>query len=189
MKLKIYRSEEEHLIRRCRKGDQQAQKEVYDKFASKMLGVCLRYIKDASEAEDVMITAFVKIFERINQFKAQGSFEGWIRRIMVNESLTYIRKHKSMYLEVDIELADQEPDYKTISDHLEANDLLQLIQQLPVGYRTVFNMYAIEGYSHKEIADALGINENTSKSQLSRARALLQKQLRDKEKILQENIK
>lgn len=188
MKLKIHRSEEEVLIRKCRKHDGQAQKELYDKYAPKMLAVCSRYIREPDQAEDVMISAFVKIFERIDQYKGEGSFEGWIRRIMVNESLTYIRRNKSMYLEVDIEHADREPDYCGLDNQLEADDLLKLIQQLPVGYRTVFNLYAIEGYSHKEIAEQLGVSENTSKSQLSRARTLLQKQLLETERILKENI-
>ena len=188
MKLKIHRSEEEVLIRRCRKRDGQAQKEMYDKYAPKMLAICVRYIREADQAEDVMISAFVKIFDRIDQYKGEGSFEGWIRRIMVNESLTYIRKNKSMYLEVDIEYADREPDYGNLDSQLQAEDLLKLIQQLPVGYRTVFNLYAIEGYSHKEIAEQLDISENTSKSQLSRARTLLQKQLLETEKTLKENI-
>ncbi|MEQ8244967.1 RNA polymerase sigma factor [Fulvivirga sp.] len=189
MKLKIHQTDEEALIGQCRKFDRQAQKALYEKYAAKMFAVCLRYVKEPTEAEDVAITAFVKIFEKIDQFKGEGSFEGWIRRIMVNESLTYIRKNKSMYLEVDIEMADREPDYGSLNNQLEADDLMKLVQELPTGYRTVFNLYAIEGYSHKEIADELGISENTSKSQLSRARALLQKQLLETEVILKEKIK
>lgn len=129
------------------------------------------------EAEDVMVTAFTKVFEKINQFKGDGSFEGWIRRIMVNESLTYLRRHKSMYLETEIEAADREPDYGSLQNELEAEDLRKLIADLPTGYRIVFNLYAIDGFSHQEIAEQLGITESTSKSQLSRARALLQKRL------------
>ncbi len=189
MRLKIHRSDEEVLIRQCRKFERQAQKEVYEKYTAKMYSLCLRYVKDAPSAEDVMIMAFVKVFEKIEQFKGDGSFEGWIRRIMVNESLTYIRKNKSMYLEVDIEKADREPNYENLDSKLESEDLLKLIQQLPTGYRTVFNLYAIEGYSHKEIAEELGISENTSKSQLSRARSLLQKQLLETEAILNNVIK
>ncbi|MCG8385826.1 MAG: sigma-70 family RNA polymerase sigma factor [Cytophagales bacterium] len=189
MTLKIYRSGEDILLKKCRKQDSQAQKELYNTYASTMLGVCCRYIKDFDQAEDVMIGGFVKVFDRIGQFKGEGSFEGWIRRIMVNEALTYIRKNKKMYLEVDIEAADREPNYRTLDSELEANDLLKLVQQLPTGYRTVFNLYAIEGYSHKEIAEQLGISENTSKSQLSRARVLLQKQLLKTEQMLNQNMK
>jgi RNA polymerase sigma-70 factor (ECF subfamily) len=129
------------------------------------------------EAEDVLITAFTKILERIEQFKGEGSFEGWIRRVVVNEALTFLRKNRSMYVETELEAAHREPDYQTLSDHLEAEDLLNLIQELPSGYRIVFNLYAIDGYSHKEIADQLNITESTSKSQLSRARVFLQKLL------------
>lgn len=142
-----------------------------------MLGVVCRYINDRNEAEEVMIGGFIKVFDKIEQFKDEGSFEGWIRRIMVNEALGYIRKNKYMYAEVDIEKADREPDYQQLESHLEMEDMLRMVNELPVGYRTVFNLYAIDGYSHAEIADQLGININTSKSQLSRARALLQKQL------------
>lgn len=188
MKLKIHTTGEEVLIRKCRKFERQAQQELYDKYTSKMYALCLRYVKEEAEAEDVMITAFVKVFEKIDQFKGQGSFEGWIRRIMVNESLGYIRKNKGMYLEVDIEKADREPDYGSLNSHLEAEDLLKLVTELPVGYRTVFNLYAIEGYSHKEIAEELSISENTSKSQLSRARTLLQKRLLETEAILKKKI-
>lgn len=131
------------------------------------------------EAEDVLVTAFTKILDKIEQYKSEGSFEGWIRRIVVNESLTYLRRNKNMYLELDLEAANYEPDYQTISDHLEAEDLLKMIGELPSGYRIVFNLYAIDGYSHKEIAEQLGISENTSKSQLSRARVYLQKILTD----------
>ena len=188
MKLKIHRTSEEELINLCRKGDRSAQKTLYEKYSSKMYGVSLRYVRNEAEAEDITITSFVKVFSKLDQFKSEGSFEGWIRRIVVNESLGYIRKNNNMYLEVDIEYADREPNYDSLGTRLEAEDLLKLVQQLPVGYRTVFNLYAIEGYSHQEIADQLGISENTSKSQLSRARALLQKQLLNSEALLNRKI-
>ncbi len=137
--------------------------------------LCCRYVKSKMEAEDVLVMAFSKIFERIDQYKGEGSFEGWIRKVIVNESLSYLRKNKNMYLETDIEAADREPDYAQLESQLEAEDLLKMIDSLPTGYRIVFNMYAIDGYSHKEIATHLSISENTSKSQLSRARALLQR--------------
>ena len=167
----------EELLKDCRRGKSRAQQELYERVAPKMLGVCIRYIHDRDEAEHVMIGGMVKVFEKLNQFNEEGSFEGWIRRIMVNESLMYIRKNKAMSLEVEMDLADTEPDYQALENQLEAADLLKLIAELPVGYGTVFNLYAIEGYNHKEIAETLGINENTSKSQLSRARKLLQTKL------------
>jgi RNA polymerase sigma factor (sigma-70 family) len=175
MEFKIYRAKEDELIKGCLRRDRNAQQQLFDLYSSKMYGLCYRYVKHAMEAEDIMVTAFTKIFERIGQFKGEGSFEGWIRRVMVNEALTYLRKSRTMYLETELEQADREPDYDKISDHLEAEDLMKMIQELPAGYRLVFNMYAIDGYSHKEIAEQLGISENTSKSQLSRARVYLQK--------------
>ncbi|MBX2971433.1 MAG: sigma-70 family RNA polymerase sigma factor [Cyclobacteriaceae bacterium] len=183
MDLKIYRAKEEELINGCKAQNRSAQHSLYDQYSSKMYALCYRYVKDSMEAEDVLVTAFTKIFERIDQFKGEGSFEGWIRRVVVNEALTYLRRNRSMYLETDLEAAEREPDYQNISDHLEAEELMQMIQELPSGYRIVFNMYAIDGYSHKEIADQLGISENTSKSQLSRARTYLQKMLIDRDWI------
>jgi RNA polymerase sigma-70 factor (ECF subfamily) len=177
MEFKIYRAKEDELIKGCMRRERSAQRQLYDTFSSKMYSICYRYVKDSMEAEDILVTAFMKVFDKIEQFKSEGSFEGWIRRIVVNESLTYLRKNRSMYLETELEQADREPDYSKLSDHLEAEDLLNMIQELPSGYRIVFNMYAIDGYSHKEIADHLGISENTSKSQLSRARVYLQKML------------
>jgi RNA polymerase sigma-70 factor (ECF subfamily) len=177
MRFDIYRASEIEMIEGCKKGNRQAQKLLYDRFSGKMYALCCRYVKDKMEAEDVLVTAFTKILDRINQYKGEGSFEGWIRRIMVNESLSYLRKNKSMYLEIDIQAADQEPDYEKMDNQLEAKDLLTLISELPSGYRIVFNLFAIEGYSHKEIGEQLGINESTSKSQLSRARSFLQNRL------------
>ncbi len=183
MDLKIYRAKEDELINGCKARNRDAQRSLYDQYSSKMYALCYRYVKDSMEAEDVLVTAFTKIFERIDQFKGEGSFEGWIRRVIVNEALTYLRRNRSMYLETDLEAAEREPDYQNINDHLEAEELMQMIQELPSGYRIVFNMYAIDGYSHKEIADQLGISENTSKSQLSRARTYLQKMLIDRDWI------
>jgi RNA polymerase sigma factor (sigma-70 family) len=153
-----------------------------------MYGLCYRYVKDPMEAEDILVISFMKVFEKIEQFKSEGSFEGWIRRIVINEALTCLRKQRSMYLEAELERVDYDPNYKSLSDHLEAEDLMHLINEMPTGYRIVFNMYAIDGYSHKEIADSLGISENTSKSQLSRARTYLQKALKEQEWTANKNI-
>lgn len=179
MHFTIYRAKEDELIKGCLKRERNAQKQLYELYSSKMYGICYRYVRDAMQAEDILVTAFMKVFEKIEQFKSEGSFEGWIRRIVVNEALTFLRRNRSMYVETELENADREPDYEQISDHLEAEDLLKMIAELPAGYRVVFNMYAIDGYSHKEIASQLGISENTSKSQLSRARVYLQKMLAD----------
>lgn len=161
---------------------------LYEKYADMMYGVCIRYVKDPVIAEDVLVTSFTKIFEKMEMFKFEGSFEGWVRRIMVNESLTYLRKNKNMHLSVGIEMADREPDYNNLGDHLESEDLLNLLQTLPDGYRTVLNLYAIEGFNHKEIAEKLEISENTSKSQLSRARALLKHKLNEMEAIVDKKM-
>ena len=186
MKLQIQKSTlETELIIACKKQNAKAQRALYDKHASYMLGLCKRYIKGEMEAEDVMIKGFMKVFTKIDLFEGKGSFEGWMKRIMINEALGYIRKNKSMYLEMEIEAADKEPDFDTLSTELEAMDLLKMVNGLPSGYRTIFNLYAIEGYSHKEIAELLGISENTSKSQLSRARMHLQKRLLESEKVLE----
>lgn len=177
---------EEELIAGCLKRKADAQKALYDRVSSKMLGVCFRYIQDREEAEHVMIGGMVKVFDKIRQFNNEGSFEGWIRRIMVNECLMYLRKNRAMSIVVEIDYAYFEPDYQQLSDKLESEDLMKLVRELPVGYRTVFNLYAIEGYNHAEIAEKLGISENTSKSQLSRARSLLKSRLI---KIEKEDIK
>jgi RNA polymerase sigma factor (sigma-70 family) len=189
MELQIYRAIDENLLNGCRRHDRHAQRFLFEHFSSRMLSLCYRYIKDRMEAEDVMVIAFTKVFDRIKQYKGEGSFEGWIRRVMVNESLTYLRRTKSMYLETDIEQADREPDYNGLDSTLETEDLVRLISELPAGYRIVFNLYAIDGYSHQEIADQLGISENTSKSQLSRARAHLQKRLLQLEDGTEQNKK
>ncbi len=177
MELQVYRSREAELIAGCRRGNGTAQKAVYEMFAGRIYSLCRRYLPDAMDAEDVLVSTFVKVFDRIAQYRNEGSFEGWIRRIAVNESLTWLRKNKSMYADVPLEMANGNRYLSPLSDHLEAEDLLKLVAELPPGYRIVFNLFAIDGYSHEEIAQRLGINVNTSKSQLCRARALLQKQL------------
>jgi RNA polymerase sigma factor (sigma-70 family) len=176
---------EESLVAGCRKQDPRAQQQVYERWSGLMLAVCMRYIKDRDEAESTMLNGFYKVFDRIGQFSGEGSFEGWIRRIMVNEALTYIRRNQQAMMMVEADEALGEVSYESASQQLEAEDLMQLIREMPEGYRTVFNLIAIEGYSHKEVAEQLGISENTSKSQLNRARNYLQKQLAKHEKMCQ----
>lgn len=189
MKFSIRKSgKEEALLNGCRRNDGKSQRELYQLWAPKMLGICCRYINDKSEAESVMVGGFLKIFEKINQFSGEGSFEGWMRRIMVNESLGYLRQHKNAFMMVDAEEASQEVGFETAEQQLQADDLLAMVKQLPVGYRTVFNLYAIEGYSHKEIAAQMEITESTSKSQLSRARNLLQQYIAQHEKMLAHKV-
>lgn len=169
---------EAQLITALKRGESRAHKVVYERFASKMLAVCTRYCANRADAEEVMLDGFMRVFEKIGQFREDGSFEGWIRRVMVTESLMFLRKSKQWRQEIPIEEATVEPDYAWADTMLNENDLLRIVNQLPDGYRTVFNLYAIEGYAHAEIAEMLGISEGTSKSQLSRARLLLQTNLK-----------
>ncbi|MFD2200817.1 RNA polymerase sigma factor [Shivajiella indica] len=165
------------FIQGCQDHDPLVQKAVYEFYSQKMYALCLRYVKESAAAEDVMIVGFMKVFDRIHQFKGTGSFGGWIRRIMVNECLMYLEKEKNLYKEIGLDGVLPAPVSSQPSDELAVEDLMKLIDNLPTGYRTVFNLYAIEGYSHQEIAKKLQISENTSKSQLSRARTQLQKMI------------
>lgn len=142
-----------------------------------MLVVCARYAKDNFEAEDMLQVGFVKVFEKITDYKGDGSFEGWVRRIMVNTSIEFYRKNARMFPMVDINHAPESPVQENQMARMNMNDLLSVIRKLSPGYRLIFNMYAIEGFSHKEIAKELGISEGTSKSQLARARAILQENI------------
>ena len=142
-----------------------------------MYPLCCRYVKDPDDAEDVLVIAFTHVLERISQFRGEGSLEGWIKRAVINEALSFLRKKKNMYMTLAIEDAETALVAYHDNDPLVAEDLLRMVGELPPGYRIVFNMYAIDGYSHKEIAEQLNISENTSKSQLSRARVYLQKLL------------
>lgn len=167
----------DNLLEGCKRNDRKAQELLYQSLASKMLGVCVRYAKDSFEAEDILQTGFVKVFQKISEFRSDGSFEGWIRRIMVNTAIEVYRKNQRTLNVVDIGNVYDEPQSMFDITGLETKDLLKLIQQLPDGYRVVFNMYVIEGYSHKEIGEQLAISEGASKSQLSRARALLRERI------------
>jgi len=165
------------LLEGCKKGDRKAQESLYKALASKMMGVCMRYAKDTFEAEDILQMGFVKVFQKVSEFRSDGSFEGWIRRIMVNTAIETYRKNLRSLNVVDIDEVYDQPQSTFDMGKLELNDLMKLVQQLSNGYRIVFNMYAIEGYSHKEIAKELGISEGASKSQLSRARAILKEKI------------
>jgi len=166
------------LIQNCVKGDPVAQRKLFEKFAPKMMTVCLRYLKDVQEAEDVLQDGFIKIFQKIDAYQNTGSFEGWMRRIMVNTALDQIRKNRKMGFSDEFDAVEYRVENADFTfENLVAEDLMKLIANLPDGYKVVFNMFAIEGYSHKEIAEVLGISENTSKSQFSRARAYLRNKL------------
>lgn len=162
------------LVKDCIKGRPEAQRELYELFSESMLAVCYRYTKSVMDAEDVLQEGFIKVFRNIEQFKFQGELGGWIRRIMVNTALNYLKKNRNY----QSDLAFLDNSLHPVSDDnpevmMSAKDLAELIRQLPTGYQTIFNMYAVEGFSHVEIGAMLGINEGTSRSQYARARGLL----------------
>ncbi|MEI7896677.1 MAG: RNA polymerase sigma factor [bacterium] len=173
---------DDSIIEGCVAGKRSAQSALYREYAAVLLAVCLRYAKNSDEAEDILQEAFLKIFQNINTYRKEGSFEGWMKRIMINHALNYYRKNrKSPFLEDidhinETEIIDKE---EQPSDHapVSAEKLTALVQLLPPGYRMVFNMYVFEEYSHKEISEALGISENTSKTQLLKARRMLRRKL------------
>lgn len=166
--------DERQLVKGCLRGNPEAQRLVYEQFAETMLGVCYRYTKSIRDAEDVLQEGFVKVFTRMHQYKAEGELGAWVRRIMVNTALNYVKKHRKyrneMYF-MDEPLHPVTDDNPAIT--IEAKELADLIRQLPNGYQVIFNLHAVEGYSHVEIGEMLGISDGTSRSQYSRARALL----------------
>jgi len=164
--------EEKELIELAVENNRHAQHQIYSKYAPKMLSVCRQYIKDVHQAEDIMITAFMKVFTNLKNFKHEGSFEGWIRRIMINESISFIRVQKKVKFLEDENFVEEKAN--NIESQFSVEDIQFLIDNLPDGYKMVFNLYCIEGYKHQEIAQMLGISEGTSKSQLSHARKMLQ---------------
>lgn len=173
--MKLFRQipEEEKLVRDCVRGNPRAQEQLYRTHYRVMFGVCLRYANDYESAEDILQEGFVKVFKNLKNFRLEGSLEGWIRRIMVNTALDHYRKASRLVPVTELEQARQETDTADPVSEMASEEILQAIQELPDGYRTVFNLYAIEGFNHREIAEKLGISEGTSKSQLSRAREML----------------
>jgi RNA polymerase sigma factor (sigma-70 family) len=170
-------SNESGLIQSCLKGDRSAQRHLYEAYSGKFLAICIRYLKDREHAEDVMIEGFMKIFEKLPQFQSKGSFEGWMKRIIVTQALMTLRSHRHLMMEINLEDESGYRDQHYELDLLEVNELMEMVENLPVGYRTVFNLFAIEGYSHHEISELLGISESTSKSQLNRARNVLKEKI------------
>ena len=168
---------EADLINGCLNKDRKMQEMLYNRFCSKMYAVCLRYSKDAEDAQDLLQDGFIKIFKNLEKFRGEGSFEGWIRRIFVNTSIEHFRKslrNSPVPVIEPQEISIEDPSWNAL-DNLAEKDIIKMIQGLSPGYRQVFNMYVIEGYSHKDIANILGISEGTSKSQLARAKGILKK--------------
>lgn len=173
-----YNIPEPDLIRGAIAGERDMQEELYNRFAGKMYAVCLRYAGNAEDAQDLLQDGFVKVFRNLEKFRAEGSFEGWVRRVFVNTSIEHFRKKNHLYSISEKEEDVIEDSDITALDNLGEKDIIALIQELSPGYRTVFNLYVIEGYSHKEIGNILGISEGTSKSQLARAKAILQRKVK-----------
>jgi RNA polymerase sigma factor (sigma-70 family) len=174
---------EEQMIKECLKNNPLAQKTLYNKLGPKMMGVCLRYMTNLEEAQDVLQDGFIKVFDKLGAYSGAGSFEGWVRRIFVNTALDAIRKNKHLKYQAQIDdtaFALKSNDF--IFETLIAEDLIKVLQELPMGYKTVFNLYAIEGYSHKEIAKKMNVTISTSKSQFSRAKAMLREKINEIDK-------
>ena len=176
---------EEEIIKGCLKGDKIAQKALYDKYSAKMFGICLRYLKNKDEAEDALQDGFVRVYSNIDKFNFKGSFDGWVRRIIVNATINYHNfnlkhKYQSDYSEIEEVIEDT----KLNTDIWSVEYLLNVIQSLPDGYKLIFNLYEIDGYSHKEIAEMLGISINTSKSQLMKAKIILKAKLNAKKNVI-----
>lgn len=167
----------EKILKGCRKGKRQSREALFRLYADKMYGVCRYYSRDNSEAEDILHDGFIKVFEKIGKYRGEGSLEGWIRRVLVNTALERFRKNSRMFSMTEIDENIVDDGLENIEGHLSSAELLEIIMELTPKYRLVFNLYAIEGYSHNEISKKLGISEGTSKSNLARARTILQRKV------------
>jgi RNA polymerase sigma factor (sigma-70 family) len=166
------------LVEACKKGDSRAQQELFNKFAGKMMALCTRYAHHKDDAQDILQEGFIKVFDKLEQYKGEGALGGWIRMIMINTALIHLRKDKNWHMREELtEAAEYNQHEFGVLEELAAEDLMNLIQDLPPGYKMVFNLFAIEGFSHKEIAEELSISESTSKTQFHKAKAWLQKKL------------
>ena len=172
------------LIRSCIDGDRRSQKVLYDRLAPRMFSLCIRYVSDRELAEDVLQDGFITLFTRLDSYKGDGSFEGWARKIFVTTALMSLRKKDALKMSEELEVVrGMKADTTTQMENIGYKDLMKLITQLPPGFRTVFNMYTVEGYSHKEISEMLGISETTSRTQFSRARSWLQNKIKEIENV------
>lgn len=172
------------LIESCRKGDRASQKVVYDRLASRMFPICIRYAGDRESAQDILQDGFITLFTKLDDYKGDGSFEGWARRIFVTTALMHLRKKDALKMSDELDLArGMKADTVSQMQNIGYKELMTLILTLPPGFRTVFNLYALEGYSHKEIGEMLGISETTSRTQLSRARLWLQNKIKERENV------
>ncbi|RTL57145.1 MAG: sigma-70 family RNA polymerase sigma factor [Sphingobacteriales bacterium] len=177
---------EEAIIKGCLNNEPAAHQELYQRYSPKMLAVCYRFAKNREDAEDMLQEGFIRVFSQIHQFRAQGAFEGWVRRIIVHTCINVLKKNKKFNESVDIIHATNiQVREESVPSIIQAKQIVECIRMLPIGYRTVLNLFALEGYSHKEIADMLDIEESTSRSQYTRAKAMLQEILVRKKIILE----
>ncbi len=165
------------LIRKCQQGDELAQKALYNQYFGLLLGICLRYAEEREEAKDILQEAFVKIFSQIDKYNFSGSLEGWMKKVVVNTSIDWYRTKINKPQSVDIEKVNDPEIPAKVYENLDQETLLKAVQSLPTGYRTIFNLYVMEGYNHREIRDKLGISHGTSQSQLAKARQMLKEKL------------
>lgn len=172
------------LIESCIKGDRVSQKAIYDRLAPRMLPLCMRYVGERNQAEDILQDGFLTLFTQLQNFKGEGSFDGWARKIFVNTALMSLRKKDALKVSEELDVVrGMKADMPSQSQNIGYKELMKLVMQLPAGFRTVFNMNVIEGYSHKEIGEMLGISETTSRTQLSRARTWLQNKIKELENV------
>ena len=170
---------EKQLIKGCLNGDRRAQEELYNLYSRKMMGLCMRYVSNRETARDLLQDGFIKVFTSLNLYSGAGSFESWMRKIFINVAIEHLRKKDFLYASMDLESIQSSIEDNSTVSRLSAAMIMELIQQLPEGFRTVFNLFAIEGYSHKEIGEMLQISEATSRSQYARAKQSLQKRMKD----------
>lgn len=172
------------LIESCIKGNRASQKALYDRLAPRMFPLCMRYVGDRDAAADILQDGFITLFAQLEKFRGEGSFEGWARRIFVTTALMSLRKKDALKMSEDIDTArGMKTDLPSQGQDIGYKELMKLVMELPPGFRTVFNMYVIEGYSHKEIGEMLGVTETTSRTQLSRARIWLQNKIKERENV------
>ena len=180
--INLYKEPNVSLIKKAQKQHPVAQKQLYELYAPKMLSICRQYIKDTDMAEEIMLNGFIKMFKYLDKYEFKGSFEGWIRKIVVRECITFLNKSTLFVSLEEEQLQIEDGDYEAEESSMDIEQIQKMIDNLPDGYRMVFNLYAIEGYKHQEIAETLSISVNTSKSQLHKARKMLQQQLIDYQK-------
>ena len=170
---------EEEMVAGCIKNKANAQELLYNRFATKMLAVCYRFANNRQDAEDMLQEGFIKVFSQIKMFKFEGSFEGWVRKVMVYTCINYLKKYRKLTEQIDVAEIDDKAFEReaSVTSMLQVKQITEIIRSLPVGYKTVFNLFAIEGFSHKEIADSLNIKESSSRSQYTRAKQFLEKLL------------